>query len=409
VAIEPRDRLLAPAAVFGPENELRAVDIGAIVRRLLLFEEYILDSASLEEFPTLIETFGAEALIELLDSGALKVRGDGWTTGDVGQTDLMKDGFGRQPVPDDHFALGALVPGDRKKHIHDRLGLIRELSLGKRRSQALRLAIVHALTPFPDNPGIATLNAISEDVQGDSRLVKTALAVTVARELGIDRASADFDVQVEIVGSDVYRMTSNAGSLLGIDPEKARHIHQRALLALAGVDQRIEEMHAFRAVSGFRPDEVPIFGEKLRVVVDAADPEKHEARFDRVVELSGFPDIRDAVANGSLNISKLLKLRDSDELREFRRWLRAIDDEDDSEIEERMRSFRERVAEVASAPATGMLRFLGTTGVDATVFSGLPGASMLDKFLIEKLLPDPGPVTFIGRHYASLFKLPRLG
>jgi len=405
MATEPRDRLFARAAVIGADNELLAVDLGAIVRRLLLFEEYILESVRLQEFPALVELLGPEAVIDLLDSRALRVSATAWTTAEVGKTDLQKGKYGRRPLPDDHFALATVAVHDQKQYISDSLEVVRAIELGRKTSQRLRLAIVSALMKTPDVLGAETLQGVADDVARESRIVSVATAVTVQRELGITRPAEDFRAEIERVGEHLYRMETNVATLLDLDAEKKRYIEERLLLALSGVNQRIDQMNHYRAVAGFRPDEVPLFAEKLRVVVDAADPELHEKRFDRVVALSDFPDIRDAVANGTVDVTKLLSLRDSDDLREFRRWLRAVDEVSDEEILARMDSFRERVNSVLGAKTTTTLRFLAGVGIDLAA-GGLPVGSGLDKFLRDDLVSKPGPVTFIGRHYKSLFNLP---
>ncbi|HEY8645461.1 MAG TPA: hypothetical protein VIL77_06245, partial [Gaiellaceae bacterium] len=70
-----------------------------------------------------------------------------------------------------------------------------------------------------------------------------------------------------------------------------------------------------------------------------------------------------------------------------------------------MDSFRERVNSVLGAKTTTTLRFLAGVGIDLAA-GGLPVGSGLDKFLRDDLVSKPGPVTFIGRHYKSLFNLP---
>jgi hypothetical protein len=53
--VELRDQLLAPAAIQDEEGEVVGCDIGALVRRLVLFETYILDTYAMCELPALIE------------------------------------------------------------------------------------------------------------------------------------------------------------------------------------------------------------------------------------------------------------------------------------------------------------------------------------------------------------------
>lgn len=67
------NRLLGPCATFSGGPETIRVDVGALVRRLLLFDTYILDSTRLLEIPRLLDAFGTSGFITLLQSGALKI------------------------------------------------------------------------------------------------------------------------------------------------------------------------------------------------------------------------------------------------------------------------------------------------------------------------------------------------
>src|SRR4051812_32964926 len=103
--LEPRDRLLAPAAVVNADDEVVGATLGAIVRRLLLFEEVILDTYAMRELPFLIDALGVDGLLALLESGALSIRADALTFGEVG-----RGGFGRVPLPLLNYSISPVVP-----------------------------------------------------------------------------------------------------------------------------------------------------------------------------------------------------------------------------------------------------------------------------------------------------------
>lgn len=69
MGLELRDRFLVPAALTGDTGEIVGFDLGALVRRLLLFEEYILDSYGMRELPGLIDAIGPQNFVTLLESG----------------------------------------------------------------------------------------------------------------------------------------------------------------------------------------------------------------------------------------------------------------------------------------------------------------------------------------------------
>ncbi len=70
--MELRERHIGPIATRSGEgvSEVR-VDVGALVRRLLLFEHCTLESDGLVEIPRLVKAFGFRGLMELLESGGL--------------------------------------------------------------------------------------------------------------------------------------------------------------------------------------------------------------------------------------------------------------------------------------------------------------------------------------------------
>src|SRR5947208_16058889 len=126
---EMRDRILAPVAVLDSEGNVTGANLGALIRRLILFEQIIIDSYGMRELPALINALGPEQFVELLESGAVLIRADGWTLGEVGDDAAS---LGRlTPLPPLSFALAPLVPvlEYRKQHISRHLVEIRAMPL----------------------------------------------------------------------------------------------------------------------------------------------------------------------------------------------------------------------------------------------------------------------------------------
>src|SRR6266849_5380771 len=76
-----RTRLIGPCASRlvnrdgQPLNDV-ALDLGAFLRRILLFEKYILESMNLWELPHLLRHLGWEGLNAVVESGALRFHCD---------------------------------------------------------------------------------------------------------------------------------------------------------------------------------------------------------------------------------------------------------------------------------------------------------------------------------------------
>ena len=66
-------RLIGVSAVHSADHKIADVDVSGLIRRLLLFDKYVLVSTRLEEFPILVRHIGFEGLQELLAARLLEV------------------------------------------------------------------------------------------------------------------------------------------------------------------------------------------------------------------------------------------------------------------------------------------------------------------------------------------------
>src|SRR5579872_7022732 len=77
-ALDVRRRLLGSSAIVSQspaDKDLTVrLDVAGFVRRLLLFDTYVLYSVRLKEIPELVRHFGVQGTLELLSSGALEIR-----------------------------------------------------------------------------------------------------------------------------------------------------------------------------------------------------------------------------------------------------------------------------------------------------------------------------------------------
>jgi hypothetical protein len=402
--MELRDRLLAPIGVRDGDGTVVGADLGALVRRLLLFEQVVIDSYAMRELPPLITAIGPDAFVKLLDSGAVRIRADGWTFAETGNGGLVP-GWGNTPLPPLHYSLSPVVPHDRKAHISLCMGEIREMTLGKRTSQKVREAIIASLLHFPDDAGRKSLDAMPRDLTRNLNLVYGATAAALSKQTGRPVSDEEFEIQIALVDEHVFAATTDIGERFGLTDEETDKVVQDALLAIGGLNQRLEEIEAYHAIIGFRASELGLAQEKLAYLVRELDPDAQEERFDRVITLAGLPNPE--TAPGTVNIERLLEVRDTEELREFRQWLRTLDTATDEEIAERVASVRAKLSGAVHSDTGKVVRFLATAGADL-----IPGGSTLaglalsaaDHFLLEKLLPEPGPITFIGSTYRSIFE-----
>jgi hypothetical protein len=276
------------------------------------------------------------------------------------------------------------------------------MQLEKKESKELERAIVDVLTPFPETPGHLAGPAIGRDVTSNSPVLRAAIEQSLVKK-GLE--PPPFQIAVEQPDPHTYVVETDLGQQLGLDAAITDKVIEQALLAIAHLNQRVEEMQTYKALSGFRDDDYRLLDEKLRFLFAEVDSSKQEARLDRVVELADLPDPETAA--GSVDVNELLKIRDSDLCREFRQWLRTLDDATDQEIEDQLRSLREALSRAVRSPIGRTVRFLTTSGIGAVPVIGYivgPALSALDTFVLERLLPEPGPVSFLSSSYPSIFK-----
>jgi hypothetical protein len=167
------------------------------------------------------------------------------------------------------------------------------------------------------------------------------------------------------------------------------------------LNEHFELMEAYDAVADARETEVQLIDAKLASVLQAVDPERQEQRLTRVLEIANLPDPETVI--GKVNVERLLEARQDKEIVDFRQWLRTLDNATDTEIEERVNGLRERISAAVYSPAGKAVRFAATTAADLLPFGGVV-AGALDEFVLEKVIAEPGPVSFLGSTYGSFFE-----
>jgi hypothetical protein len=398
--IERRDRILAPVATQDAKRNVTGANLGALVRRLILFEEVVIDSYGMRELPALIDALGPEQFIQLLESRAVLIRADGWVLGEVGSD---AEALGRQTaLPPLSFALGVLVPVQehRKETMSRHLSDVRDMQLDFKTSKRVRQAILDSLTPFPDSPGQLTMDQLPTDLTMRLDLVR-ASTESALREYGDrDPTGVEYSIRFHQEDERVFRAETDIGERFGLSEEEVDRVLERAVLGVGSLNERFELMEAYNAVSGLREPEVRLLDAKLAGVIREVDPNRQEERLTRVLEIANLPDPE--TAEGAVDVERLLAAREDEELVEFRGWLRTLDAATDDEIRERVTSVRERISEAVYGTTGKAVRFAATAAADVLPYGGLV-VGALDQFVLEKVLPEPGPVSFLGTAYRSLF------
>lgn len=390
-------RVMGESAICSSEGKVIDVDVSTLIRRLLLFDKYVLVSVRLGEFPLLARYFGYEGLRDLLAAKLIEIRCECLQLGQMGQSGM----FGDPRLPLFTYKFNWIDAHDKPKYVHDCLRDLRGAP-NLRNKQVIKLkgAIASAIRPLPADLRSELFPPFQCELLHNEKLVRAAVQMEIRRRLIV---SPPFSLAVHQEGEDTFRVDTDIDRQAKVAEVEAHQIVEVALLAVAGLTQRIGEMKWYSALSGYRDEELPLFRYKLDFLADAVSTQTREHGFQRVMDIAGLPDFS---LDHAIDVDKLLKVRDSSEAREFRDWLGTIGRADEKEIEEHVDGFRVKVGLAIGGKRGRLVRCLLTAGLSLVPGQGVHGLALtlLDQFLLDKMLPRSGVAAFVHELYPSIFK-----
>ena len=281
-----------------PDGSELEVDVGALVRRLILFEHCVLESDYLKEIPYLVAAFGYKGLRSLLSSGALSIICDYFAAGSVGQiSDLKVTALRGGPLPLSSYRIVPISVPDqlengrpyRPQYVYDALKSVNDSpGLSEKEKRRLKIILEKQIEAYPRsivNDSAATFRqVITAEDPSIQRSLEVAFRAAYDREL-----PAGVALHTEDLGNDGdFRVSTDLAKRPGLDAEDAHKVMERALLGAASVDQRVHIMHAFDCVSGFKDEEMPVFEGRLTRFWSELDPQVQEGRLRRVTSIGGY-------------------------------------------------------------------------------------------------------------------------
>ncbi len=408
---EIRKRIHGPCSLRTTQHSVD-FDVGLFFQRLLLFETYIMRTVRLLEFPYLIRMIGYEEVLQILESGILKIDCDTSVLAEISHLKASKSIQRKGKMKLGSFSFANMLSAEKKKYVSECLECVSAIhGITVKQKKKLKLAIVDQILPDPENSGKQSITNFRQDVLNNRPIVKSAVIHQIKRQKNVtlDPSQTEITFSKGSEAEDEFDSESNLSSLLQIDKDEVHKILQRALFGVGELNRRIENMQNYNALSGFINDEIPLFEEKLSFLEALVSPDTSVKEFQRVMSITGLPDF-DYLRDGStrINIDKFLKIRESEECRDFREWITNLGSTTDDEIIARTRSLRTKLSSAIHSPVGKVLKFLVTTAAGFVGAGGAVGigASVLDNFLLDKILPKTGITTFINRLYPSIFEEP---
>jgi hypothetical protein len=397
-------RLIGTSAITDEAHAVASVDLNGIIRRLILFDTYILKSNRLREFPFLIAELGFSGTMELLESPAFEIQCEAMSVGQTGQT-AMPDRVRRGILPPLSYALSGIRTADQKRFVHDCLQPLHQIpNVTLKQIIKLKKAIADKIVSLPENFAGRVSTEATADVLNKQYLVKKSVEMVIRQIHNIEPPA--FSIAAHAIGEGDIRVDTDLMQRMNIDLPKAHKLVELGLLGLGALSQRFAEMDAFSALSGFTDRDLPLVDEQLKFFLRMS-PDVKERQFRRVIEIAGLPDFTSAISDRRVNVQRLLEIRESAECREFREWLPSIEGATDDVIKERVSSLRAKFGNASQSVAGKALRVLAVTGIGAIPPVGLAAgalASVVDSFLLEKIIPKSGVVAFLSKLYPSVFE-----
>jgi hypothetical protein len=378
------------------------LDTPRLLIRLLLFDSYILDCAlRYRDVIALVRSIGIENAGLLLEEGGLRLANLPVHMALPGGADpnaTLKDPLGYTVVRiadfDEHHKksiqeLAALVGFKRKKQSK----LIGQVTRALVRPDELEAYGQQAMKAFD-----ATLSTRNHPLL---RMGVEALML----ERDVTRPTS---YRLEFFPEDegCIRIGTDLPTKLGRSEAEVRELVGRGVLAVGALDLRFEQMAAFRSVTAFNDADYRLMDGKLAFLAGVLDERDRVEQLRRVLTLAELPSLED-VDLRSIDFGRFVSLRNHPDMTDFRRWLADGSDASDEEIRDRLLGVKARVADVLGGTAVRAARLAITSGVGLVpgIGTAVGGAlSVLDEFVLERVLGDPGPLAFFVHRYGSLFE-----
>lgn len=379
--------------------EVVSIDVGALIRRLILFDGVIVRSFRLRELPLLVRTFGKTGVPELVQSGVLKFCCEFTTV----ITDVHRNGI--RSIPAEHFSFGIATAADRDGILRkELLGLQSVTGLKNNERDAIEEAIWGSLVRPPETFGPDLLQQIDTDLRTNSPSLKAGILEQLQQGFKHhDFARKIPEITVEEPQERTFHIKTTIPQDFGLSPEKTHLLLHRSITAVANLNQRLGEMVAYSALTGFLESEAPLLFGKIAGILAPQNPKIAEEQFKRVIDIADVPDFK---PSQKVDVEKLMKIRESEECRDFRAWLSTAQDLSDIEIRKVTGGMKNQLSSLAGSTTGKTVRLAATTLIGLIPGAGLvlgPTAGAIDSFLLDRILPRSGIVAFLADIYPSLF------
>ena len=377
------------------------LDADHFVATLLLSERYVLHSVRLQEIPQLIQVFGYEPVLELLDSKWLRIKCDANLLGVKGSAAELKAN-GKLL----NYEFIGIRATDHPKYVTDSFIEIHpSLSLTKTEQDRLECAVQDRIDFEAggelgvDSPESKANRAALDEIAGCTSVVRRAVESALADDMKIVVESDSIILKIQRIDNDNFRAYSNLEEKFGLPPYRAHQVIQEGLLRVTGMYGNLGLMDRYSAMVGFNANDFQLSDLKLQLLSQSLPSDR--AQLARVLSMSGFPSVNQLGGGEKLKLERLLEIREWKECRQFRNWLSELANRSDEEIKDELGSYRSWLGDCLNLKATRILRFV--VGQAAGLVPGVGIAwSFVDDFFLDRFRRSE-PVAFVNRLLPSVF------
>jgi len=405
-----RNRLLATAAeVKAEDREEIEFFAGEFVERLLLFEEYILESIRLKEIPHLVRLFGYSPVLELLQSGKLKIYCDAVTMASTGQAGgALESRKIKGNLPLSSYCFDMIQTAYYKDYISKNLQQIHDINgISHKEAKKLKLAVVEKLVSFPELALRQIQTQTIADLRNQDPAIKIAITSRIQNHIHQEIDPSSLELKIEFVDETDFRVESNIETKFGLNEETVHKIVERGLLGIGGRNQRIAQMEAFNCLVGFNSEEVNLIDRKMDFLIRKLSNQTHSDKFRKILTVKGLPDFSQAALEGHIDLIKLLEITESRECIDFRTWLWSQETINPDELKERLESLSQKFKDFRQTKLGKTIYWLASNSLGFIPWIGTPaslGLSFYDEFLVKDVLPKGGAMTFINNKLPTVYK-----
>jgi hypothetical protein len=401
--MELRDRFLGPIGgeTGGDAEAPMTVDFGDLVRKLVLFDQIMVESHNLKEPAAIAQKFGYDGAKALLESGRVRLVNDMVWVADIGQAPRPN----RPLLPPGSYSINAARLTPPQEFLSRQLHLVDAVpGLTKKQAKRLRQLVGSRIVSNPEEAVRLAQEQITRDFKASPPILKVSVSRALKRQCKIDLDPAQFELRLERLSERDWRAETDLGRLTKLTTKQVHDVVGQGLSAASTLNVRLALMREFTALTGFQAADLPLFEEKLEFLARDLDPGLQNERFDRVREIVGMPDVSGDAAVHDVDMAKLIEITAGPEVREFRGWLRSSDSLTDKELADLVHPVRDTLGKAIRGSAAKAVRLATSTVVGVVLPPAGIGLSVLDAFVVDTVMPAPGPTAFLSRLSRSVFQ-----